>query len=84
MGKRIDELSRILRLGTIEQQFQCFPFSMLRSLRAILEDRHVSAPAYEHFMQALANEPSMTPEYKERVEKLIEDWFARDSGGAGR
>lgn len=83
LERRIDELARELRLGTLEHQFHFLPYGFVMSLREMLEDGSISVWEREHLVRAIEADRGMTGEQKGLVKALVEEWAARDEGGAG-
>lgn len=78
--KRVDELARKVRLGTLDRRFEFLPLGMVNALREMLNDGHISAWEHRHFLDALERDELLTREQKEKVRALIDSWFERDSG----
>lgn len=80
--RRIEELSRKVRIETIDEQMGFLPVSMARKLRALLVDGRVERWERQHFVEALEQDAHLTPDQKTRVRALIDEWLARDAGRA--
>lgn len=80
--RRVEELSRKVRIEAIDEQMGFLPVSMARTLRALLADGRIERWERAHFVEALDKDPHLTPEQKGRVKTLIDEWFQRDVGRA--
>lgn len=79
--RRIDQLSRTLRMSALEGKFDFLPFGMVRALQGMLEDGHINRWEHDHFLLALDQDRLLTPDQKKRVRGLIDEWFEADSNG---
>lgn len=79
LKERIEELSRQVRLSTLDERFPFLPHGMVVTLRGMLEDGHINDWEHQHFVDALEQEDTLTPEQRGRVRELIDGWFEQDS-----
>lgn len=79
LEKRIDELAREGRLASLDHRFDALPHGMVRRLRTMLEDGHVTQLEHAHFVEALEAEDLLTKQQKRLVRELVDSWFERDS-----
>ncbi len=76
---RIDELSRQVRVGLLDERFQFLPHGLVLALRDMLDDGMITAWEREHVMSALEEDETLTDEQRERVRELVDGWFSRDT-----
>lgn len=79
LSQRIDELSRELRIGTIDREFHFLPHGFVLSLKEMLADGVVSVWEHEHLLHALERDRSLSDDQKERVRQLLASWAERDT-----
>ncbi len=84
LERRIDELGRELRLTALDDRFSFLPHGMVVALRDMLADGRISSWEREHVLRALEEDEVLTQEQKETVRELVDGWFQRDTGVAGR
>jgi hypothetical protein len=80
LDRRIDELRAQFRQDVLEHQLDFLPARLLRDLRAALADGRISSLERRHVLDALERDPTLTPDYKAMVRRLVEEWHARDAG----
>ncbi|MGQ0535509.1 MAG: hypothetical protein ACT4PT_05515 [Methanobacteriota archaeon] len=80
---RVDELHKGLRLGVVDHRLAFLPLGMVEHLRSILADNQVTAWEHKHFIDALERDDLLSADQKEKVRRLVDDWFARDSAASG-
>ena len=77
--RRIEELARALRLGTVERQLHFLPYGLVMSLREMLGDGVISVWEREHLLRAIDADRAMTRAQKAKVRALVDEWAVRDS-----
>jgi outer membrane protein assembly factor BamB len=75
---RVDELRKMLRLAEIDQGLHFLPYRLVLNLREMLADGRITSLEREHFVAALAADPLLLPEQKERVQALVDGWLRTD------
>lgn len=83
LENRIDELSRQVRVGLLDERFQFLPHGLVLSLKDMLEDGQITAWEREHVLSALEGDETLTEDQRDRVRDLVDEWFSRDTGSAG-
>lgn len=79
LEKRVDELSASVRLSTLEDKIDFLPVGIAKTLRAMLADGRITGWEHRSIMAAIEHDTILTGEQKERVRRLVDDWFARDT-----
>ncbi len=79
---RILELKQGLRFTEVEQRFDFLPQGMVKTLREMLRDAHITEWERTHFLEALDRDHLLTGAQKRQVRSLIDSWFSSDAGRA--
>lgn len=78
LTQRVDELSRDLRIGTIDREFHFLPHGFVLSLKEMLTDGVISVWEHDHLLHALERDRSMTDDQKAKVRALLDEWASRE------
>lgn len=78
LEKHMDDLTRDVRLSTLDDRFDFLPHGMVKRLQQMLADGQISVWEREHFDTALDNEEVLTKRQKTMVRRLIDAWFRED------
>lgn len=78
LERRIDELSRQVRLSVLDERFQFLPHGMVLALRDMLGDGRISSWERQHVLEVLERDEVLTDAQKGRVRTLLDDWFVHD------
>ncbi|MGQ0536495.1 MAG: hypothetical protein ACT4PT_10530, partial [Methanobacteriota archaeon] len=81
LERRIDQLAREVRLGRLDERFDFLPHGIVKMLTGMLEDGRIADWEHRVVVEALEKDRNLSSEEKAKVRALIDDWFARDSGG---
>lgn len=77
---RVEELSRVERLGFVEGKLDFLPLRHAKALREMLKDGRISTIERAHYLAMLDADGTLTPDYKARVRDVVEAWAAHDGG----
>ncbi|HEX9767068.1 MAG TPA: hypothetical protein VGA36_09915, partial [Nitriliruptorales bacterium] len=83
LDRRLEELHRQIRVGTLDRRFQFLPHGMVLTLKDMLADGKITAWEHEHLVEALKRDTLMTDDQKRKLRDLIDEWYGRDVGGPG-
>lgn len=83
LERRVDELRRGLRLGAIGDKLKFLPYGMVVHLQRLLADARVDEWERTHFLDALGHQAELSEPQRALARRIIDEWFARDSGQPG-
>lgn len=78
---RIEELSREARVGVVHSLLDFLPMRHVRALQEMLRDGRVSSLERAHFLAVVDQDATLTPEYRERLRRVVDGWASHDAGG---
>ncbi|HLE96738.1 MAG TPA: PQQ-binding-like beta-propeller repeat protein [Candidatus Thermoplasmatota archaeon] len=84
LERRIDDLTRTLRLHELSDLLDLLPRGMAHALEEVLADGRVTTWERRSFLEVLEHDRVMPAEMKVRVRALIDEWYARDNTVAAR
>ncbi|HLE96363.1 MAG TPA: hypothetical protein VI997_03250, partial [Candidatus Thermoplasmatota archaeon] len=84
LERRIDDLTRTLRLHELSDLLDLLPRGMAHALEEVLADGRVTTWERRSFLEVLEHDRVMPPEMKVRVRALIDEWYARDNTATAR
>lgn len=79
LDRHITDLVAAARIGAIEADFAFLPYSLVRTLRAMLRDGRINNWERDHIEQALAADATLAAEQKARVRQRLDAWLSADS-----